>query len=187
MFLFETNDKLKNKGFTLIELLVVIAIIGILAGFVLNTSIKGAARARDAKRISELNEIARALKMYYSDHHKFPDNTDNGDVGCWGNWDAGNLVNGPSDPFISPLVKEGYISGVPIEKSDIKDGWGSQCTYRYMRVKNPCCGCSGTYAVLYAACETDKCPVNERPSCCTCWGEGAGSNDPRDITIFLKE
>ena len=183
----EKIEKKISRGFTLIELLVVIVIIGILAGFVINTSIKGAARARDAKRMDELNQIARALKLYYTDHHQFPDNTDSGDVGCWGNWDAGNTVNGPNDTFIAPLIQEGYINKVPIEQSGIKDGWGSQCTYRYMRVKNPCCGCTGTYAVLYAACETDKCPTNERPPCCTCWGEGSGSRDPRDITIFLKE
>jgi prepilin-type N-terminal cleavage/methylation domain-containing protein len=55
----------KQKGFTLIELLVVIAIIGILSSVVL-VSLGGArAKARDAKRQSELRSIMTAQEMYY--------------------------------------------------------------------------------------------------------------------------
>ena len=177
----------QEKGFTLIELLVVIAIIGVLAGVVLLTSIKGTAQSRDARRVQELYQIANALQQYYTVYGQYPDNTDTGDVGCWSNWDAGNEVNGPDDPFIKPLIDEGFLSIVPKEWTNIRDGWDSQCTYRYMRVQNPCGGCTGWYAVLYAACETNKCPVQERPECCTSGGEGAGDNDPYDIAIFLKE
>ena len=64
--------KNKWKGFTLIELLVVIAIIGILAGLVL-TSMSGArASARDAKRISYLDQIAKALAIYYNVNGEYP-------------------------------------------------------------------------------------------------------------------
>lgn len=171
-------------GFTLVELLVVIAIIGILASIVL-VSVGGIkARARDARRISETKQLRLALEMYYDTYGKYPDNTDSGDIGCWSSWDAGNLVNGPDDSFIKPLEDENITT--PREWTSIKDGWNSQCVYRYGKFTNAC-GCSGTYAVIYAACETDTCPVNERPDCCTSWGEGAGGLDPYDIVIFLKE
>ncbi|MBU0546603.1 type II secretion system GspH family protein [Patescibacteria group bacterium] len=179
-------EEIKQKGFTLIELLVVIAIIGMLSSIVLVSLGSARKKAMDAKRLQDMKQLTLALQMYYDKYEKYPDNTDLGDVGCWGNWEAGNIVNGPTDPFIKPLEDEGLIK-TPLEVTNIRDGWNSQCIYRYGKYTNPCCGCSGTYAVLYAACETANCPVNERPACCTCWGEGAGALDPYDIVIFLKE
>ena len=57
----------KNKGFTLIELLVVIAIIGLLASIVLVSLGPARARARDAKRISDIRQISLAMELCRSD------------------------------------------------------------------------------------------------------------------------
>ena len=59
--------KKKNKGFTLIELLVVIAIIGILASVVLVSLNSARAKARDARRQSDIRQIALAMEMKYDD------------------------------------------------------------------------------------------------------------------------
>lgn len=56
------NGSLK-KGFTLVELLVVIAIIGLLASIILVNINSVRSKARDAKRIAELRQIATALYM----------------------------------------------------------------------------------------------------------------------------
>lgn len=53
----------RKRGFTLIELLVVISIIALLSSVVLSSLSTARARARDAKRLSELKQIATALYL----------------------------------------------------------------------------------------------------------------------------
>jgi len=61
-----------KRGFTLIELLVVIAIIGLLASIIL-ASLSGArAKARDARRASDLHDFQEALELYVSDRGHYP-------------------------------------------------------------------------------------------------------------------
>lgn len=55
--------EINNKGFTLIELLVVIAIIGVLSTFALISLVNASARARDSERLSDVNNLAKALSF----------------------------------------------------------------------------------------------------------------------------
>jgi len=61
-----------SKGFTLIELLVVIAIIGILATIVMVSLNTARAKARDARRISDIRQTQLALQMYYDTNGSYP-------------------------------------------------------------------------------------------------------------------
>ena len=57
-----------QKGFTLIELLVVISIIGLLASIIL-VALNGARqKARVAKRAGDLEQISKALELFYNDN-----------------------------------------------------------------------------------------------------------------------
>ncbi|GAG50735.1 unnamed protein product, partial [marine sediment metagenome] len=61
-----------KKAFTLIELLVVIGIIGLFSGIVI-VGVQGArAKARDAQRIRNLEEIQKSLELYYADYERYP-------------------------------------------------------------------------------------------------------------------
>ncbi len=52
---------LRSRGFTLIELLVVIAIIGLLASIILASLNTAQQKGRDARRVSDLQEIGQAM------------------------------------------------------------------------------------------------------------------------------
>ena len=179
---------MQKNGFTLIELLVVIAVISVMAGTVLVASSRGLDQARDARRIEEVFQIANALSMYQAANETLPISTDIDDIGCvfYGTtWDKGSYFD-TSDDFIKELENEGFMTPTPKEWKNDMVG----CTYRYTKITDPCDSlCPGTYSILYAKCESDKCPIRERPACCdgSSWTEGTGEADKSDIFIFVKE
>jgi len=72
MFPDKKSKHIQENGFTLIELLVVIAVIGLLSSIVL-VSLQGArAKARDAKRISDIKQIQLALELFYNEYGHYP-------------------------------------------------------------------------------------------------------------------
>ena len=62
----------KQKGFTLIELLVVIAIIGVLATIVTASLNSARGKARDARRVADIQQLRVALQMYYDINLSYP-------------------------------------------------------------------------------------------------------------------
>lgn len=66
------RKKARKTGFTLIELLIAITIIGILVAVGLGSFGSAQKKARDAKRKTDLESIARALELYYNDFGSYP-------------------------------------------------------------------------------------------------------------------
>ena len=66
------SQKKKGAGFTLIELLVVIAIIGLLASVVLVSLNSARQKSRDAKRVSDMNQMAKAMELYFDSNQSYP-------------------------------------------------------------------------------------------------------------------
>jgi prepilin-type N-terminal cleavage/methylation domain-containing protein len=61
-----------RRGFTLVELLIVIAIIAVLASSVLAAVGTSRTKARDARKLSGVSEIQKALEMYYDAFQTYP-------------------------------------------------------------------------------------------------------------------
>lgn len=61
-----------KNGFTLIELLVVIAIIGLLSGVVLGSLSDARVKARNVQRLSDIDQINKALEIYATGGKVFP-------------------------------------------------------------------------------------------------------------------
>lgn len=61
-----------KKAFTLIELLIVIVLLGVLAALITGNFFTSLKKGRDAKRKGDLEQIQRALEMYYEDKKAYP-------------------------------------------------------------------------------------------------------------------
>ena len=150
------NHNHKKKGFTLIELLVVISIIGFLSSIIF-VSVRGAIiQSRDARRLSDMNQIVKALEVYYSIKKQYP-----GPVVDYGEWEDPGLCGWDTSsrdydsdgrPFIEPLIDEGVTPVVPGDPVGTGETW--ECgglNYRYYLYAAGSWGCSpvrGPYYVL---------------------------------------
>ncbi len=107
---------MKKKGFTLIELLVVVAIMAMLAAMAVVALNTARARARDARRVSDIKQIQTALELYYLDQNTYPASVTGPldgqclDSGGWGLGCSGTtyMASAPTNPR---PVDDGGCSG----------------------------------------------------------------------------
>ena len=71
-----------RNGFTLIELILVMAIIGILSVVGIGAFTQTTLKSKDTQRKSDLNQIAKALELYYNDAGSYPASDDAGKIMC---------------------------------------------------------------------------------------------------------
>lgn len=109
-----------KKGFTLIELLVVVAIISLLSSIVITNLESARIKARNVKRISDVEQIRNALFLAFDGSEEdFPISSGWGDYciglndgeNCWGNYSrsAGNTA-------LTQSISE-YLSPIPVDPS----------------------------------------------------------------------
>ena len=101
--------KNKQKGFTLIELLVVISIIGLLASVVLVALSGARKKSRDAKRVADLNQLSKAMELYFNDVFAYP--TGVGAAGAVSNYVPTTIGSG-GNIFGSALLAS-YNAAIP--------------------------------------------------------------------------
>lgn len=109
---FMYSGKAGKKGFTVLELLIVVAIIGILSAATLVLLSDTRARGRDAKRLSDMREIEKALNLYHASHANFPVSV------------ATTTLSG-EDPLSNTLEGENLITELPADPQH------PTLTYRY--------------------------------------------------------
>jgi len=129
---------MKRKSFTLIELLVVIAIIGLLSSIVL-VSLSGVReKARDTRRISDMNQIILALEMYYNDYEAYPEESSGN-----GSWENSTEDGGA---FIESLVFGEYLGSYIVDP--INSGSTYYSYYVYPAGSSGCSSSNGEFFVL---------------------------------------
>ena len=67
---------MNKKAFTLIEILVVLGIMSLLASMIIVSTRNARIRVRDARRISDIAQVSRALELYLSAHNHYPAQND---------------------------------------------------------------------------------------------------------------
>ena len=100
--------KIEKRGFTLIELLVVISIISLLSSVVLSSLNSARLKAKDSKKMLELQQLITSLERYYMDTNSLPPNV--------------NAVNGwciigqnyLGSVCVGELISGGYFGSLPV-------------------------------------------------------------------------
>ena len=104
--------KRKNeRGFTIVELLIVIVVIGILAAIVITTYSGIQAKARNAKRETDMQSLQTQVEAFYATNNYYPSNADINSA----TWRATNMksldVTAMQDPLWSSANTSCTTSG----------------------------------------------------------------------------
>lgn len=133
-----------NKGFTLIELLVVIAIIAILSTVVMAGLTSARQKGRDAKRVSDIRMLQKALDLYNDTCGGYPMIPSSG-TGAYADIGAGGLDAGVSD---GTCTSSGETLGTFMAVMPVDPG-PTVVTYQY-------CSTAEGAAIGAASCDSDQ-------------------------------
>lgn len=163
-----------QKGFTLIELLMVISIIGVLSTIAM-TSLNGVrAKARDAKRYSDMKAIQKAIELYAADHGGVYFSTGGflaclgvpSTEQCWGGTYGNDALNTALSPYFSEIPKD------PLYGKRIYGTYTYRSPGSYW-LPSPINTKTGSYSISF---QSDTFPATSIG--CSGWTWGAFDNSP---------
>ena len=164
-----------RRGFTLIELLVVISIIAILTGFITVAVFNGRTQSRDMSRVTDLQQIKLALKLYKDTYGEYPcenaskctspvqTETANGHIG-----EGGHI-----DTLLAP-----FMSKVPADPASDSDHY-------YYYDGNQYCGGNVNQAVVFARTMEEEKFYKNDDTICTSWGGEGGAGQPESYMLVV--
>jgi len=132
----------KKGGFTLIELLVVISIIGMLSSIVLASLNSARAKARDSKRVSEINQLGKALAFYYDKHGTYPQVSAGGFTWARSSCATPGGANSEYYSQLQKIVDDGFLPSIP--KDPINKAGNPQLCYWYFTYGQDVNNCGST-------------------------------------------
>jgi prepilin-type N-terminal cleavage/methylation domain-containing protein len=96
----------RSKGFTLIELLVVVAVIGVLAAVILVSINSSRVRARNVRRVSDINQLLNAFNLGLSNGSSLPSSPSWVCLSttCYGSVFSGVPASPTVDAYIAPYI-----------------------------------------------------------------------------------
>lgn len=93
---------MKNKSI-FGEIFIILAVMGMLGTITFNQFSLASAKSRDADRMSSLNELSKAIRLYYQDYGKLPNENEINSL--WGKeWRDGDYI------YLKLMPKENYLN-----------------------------------------------------------------------------
>ncbi len=161
MIIQNSKFKIQNLGFTLIELLVVISIIGLLAALIMVNFNAARERTRDVQRKSDLDQVKKALRMYYNDNTLYPETGSGNKIKACGNpptttfeWGSAFACGGMTYMKLLPQDPNFKQAGDPTYKYTQADSGQNFCLWATLENKS-----DGDIAKSKSRCST--CNVGE--------------------------
>ena len=146
---------MRNNAFSLIELLIVIILLGILASLVSGNFLSSLKKGRDARRKADLQEVQKALELYYENNKQYPSSLTFG--GQLSDANKTYMQKLPTDPssncaysYITDSTNQTYYLLSTIENSLDKSYGVSQTGYldpNDPNIKLQCGGCNCKFYV----------------------------------------
>lgn len=116
---------MKQKGFTIVELLVVIAIISLLSSIVMAALNSSRSKARDTRRVADINQLKTALELYRNSNGQYP--LSGGATSPNSGWSNSNDSSWTTlETAMSP-----YITKLPIDPKQDSSGWAPTGKFSY--------------------------------------------------------
>lgn len=165
-----------RRGFTIVELLIVIVVIAVLASVSVSAFSGVQQRTRDARRVSDMQAIVKALEMYKTQTGSYPAASTTNTITGW------EVSSKNPNQFLSALKTANVVQNVPVDPINTEQTITRGFLYKYYRYDAGTNGCPlsrGAYYILAVgdaetAAGTDQLPESPGFQCASRNWSGEG-------------